>query len=117
MRGWLAYLVFLMAAMAVSGEQASGSSTTAVPVTRKSEAPAETEDGAVGNGSEEDSTEIRDRHHSWAQATADEAISPAITDWRFVLNSTAKTFRKFQILVNFICCHRIWFLLTDSPSM
>ena len=85
MRGWLAYLVFLMAVMAVSGEQASGSSTTAVPVTRKSEVSAETEDSAVGSGSEEDSTEISNRHHSWAQATAEEAISPAITEWRFVV--------------------------------
>ena len=71
-----------MAVMAVCAEQTSSPSFTTT-VFSQSEAPAETEDSALGSGSEEEITE--NGHHSWAQATAEEAISPAITEWRFVV--------------------------------
>ena len=76
-----AYLVFLMAVLAASGEQTSGFSTKAVSRHQR-EPLAESEDS--GAGGDEETTKNNGRHHSWAQATAEKAVSAAILDWRLI---------------------------------
>ena len=77
-----AYLVFLMAVLAVSGEQTSGFSTT-MAVSRQREVLEESEDS--GGDNDEETTKNNDRHHSWAQATAEKAVSAAVLDWRLIV--------------------------------
>ena len=70
-----AYLVFIMAVLAASGEQTSEVSR------HQREAIAESEDSGV----DEETTKNHDRHHSWAQATAEKAVSAAVLDWRLIV--------------------------------
>ena len=85
-----AYLALLLAVLAVSGEKTSEFHTrgsTKFPWIRTSttshrEAPAESE----GSRSDGETLEDTDRHHSWAQATAEDAVSAAILDWRLISN-------------------------------
>ena len=80
-----AYLsVFLVAVLAVSGETTSESSrSTSAAMSRQRGALAESED--TGSDETEETVENSDRHHSWAQATAENAVSAAILDWRLIV--------------------------------
>lgn len=72
-----AYLVFIMAVLAATVEQTSAVSR------HQREAIAESEDS--GGDNDEETMKNNDRHHSWAQATAEKAVSAAVLDWRLIV--------------------------------
>ena len=86
-----AYLSVLVAAvLAVSGEQTSEPSRSTTVVSREREAlAAESEDA----GSDEVTVENNGRHHSWAQTTAENAVSAAVLDWRLLKSHLTNLFK------------------------